>query len=109
MFPIKRSHLKRIAFFCVYYECINHFGSFIFKICKLWVDDKATWDWLYNLGGGRESKTSKGECESFCNQIRIISPILGPKMLEATVLYNDTQHDILALQSRANKIHGQGL
>ncbi len=65
---------------------------------------------MYNLGCGRESKMSKGEHESFCNQIRIISPSFqGPKCLEATELYNDTQQDILALQSRANNTHGQEL
>jgi hypothetical protein len=43
--------------------------QFHIYIGKLWIDDKATWVWVYNLGGGRQSKTSKDECESFYNNI----------------------------------------
>jgi hypothetical protein len=42
-------------------------GSFIFKFVSYGLMIKTTWDWVYNLGGGRESKTSKAESESFCN------------------------------------------
>jgi hypothetical protein len=48
--------------------------QFHIKIDKLWIDDNATWGCVYNFGGGKQSKMSKGECESFWNQIRIISP-----------------------------------
>jgi hypothetical protein len=75
MFPITMSHLRRIAYCFVYEECINHLWRWQFhiKIDKLWTDDNATWGCVYNFGGGKQSKMSKGECESFWNQIRIIS------------------------------------
>jgi len=85
-------------------------GSFIFKFVSYGLMTKPLGIGCTILQGGRESKTFKGQCECFCNQIRIISPsFYGPKCLEATILYNDRQHDILALQSRANQTHWEFL
>jgi len=61
---------------------------------------------MYHLGDGVENKMSKDEfTHPFTAKLgRIISPrFQRPKTLETTILYNDPQHQISALQGRANK------
>ncbi len=73
-------------------------GSFryiyIYILGKLWIGHKVIWGCMCNLGGNRrKNKMSSDESSHLVSR--------GAKSLEATILYNDSQHNILALQGRA--------
>ncbi len=91
--------------FCVRWVPITIFGesSFTFSFVGL-----VTWDWGAHLRlRQRKQKCQKTNVNLFTTKLGwIISrSCQGPKSLEATVLYNESQHNIPALQGRANK-HG---
>jgi len=79
---------------------ITIFGknSFIFNFVSL---VKGVHIWRDN----RENKMSKNDCESFYIQIKMnnLTVFLEAKSLEDTILYNDSQHNIPALQGKANR------
>jgi hypothetical protein len=102
MFSITLSHFERTTWIFVYDGCHNHFWkiSFIFNFGGYQLVTKSLRGWVHIWGGGKENKMSKYECECFPTKLRwIISPrFQGVKSLEGTILYNDSQHDIPALQ-----------
>ncbi len=55
--------------------------------------------WVHIWGAGKENKMSKDECEFFTAKLRwIIWPSWWvAKSAEATILYNDSQHNIPAI------------
>ncbi len=58
-----------------------------------------------HLKSGGENKMSKDQCEYFSKNItmNISLTFFKVKYFESTILYNDFQHNILALQGKANK------
>jgi hypothetical protein len=107
----KTSHEMKCVFECLQSHChiLKELHKFLHMMgaitnfqknnsisyCGLWMGDKVTWGWVHIWEGGIENKLSKDECEVFTTKLGwIISPSFsGAKCLEATILYNDSQHN----------------
>jgi hypothetical protein len=76
--------------------------EFSYSILWLWIGDKVSWAGCTFEEVAEKTKYQKMNVNLFATKLgRIISP---RGSLEATILYNDSQHSIPALQGRANKI-----
>jgi hypothetical protein len=106
MFSITLSHFERITEIFAYDNAIIIFGENIFIFSFVIIDRRQSQlGWVHIREGGRENKMSKDECEYFYNQIRMnhLHLVDRGQSLQATMLYNDSQHNIPAFQGRVNK------